>query len=165
MVENNLQPKEVMKQSSGVGLGNIQQRYALLTKRKFSIYKTENAFIAELPILTKQIKAVDMTISSDIDVHESNTFKYQRAQERVKKIKEFYGNLTAYLIIIPFLAFINYRTTGFGIPWIIFPVIGWGIGVVFHASEAFGYHPILGKNWEEKKIRQYMNKSRNKHHE
>ncbi len=165
IVENNLQPKEVIKQSSGVGLGNIQQRYALLTKRKFSVFKTEKAFIAELPILTKQIKAVDMTISSNINFHESDDFKYQMAQERVKKIKEFYGNLTAYIIIIPFLAFINYRTTGFGIPWIIFPVIGWGIGVAFHASEAFGYHPILGKNWEEKKIRQYMNESRRKHHE
>ncbi|MEW7278374.1 2TM domain-containing protein [Aquimarina sp. 2201CG1-2-11] len=165
IVENNLQPKEVIKQSSGVGLGNIQQRYALLTKRKFSVFKTEKAFIAELPILTKQIKAVDMTISSKINFHERDDFKYQMAQERVKKIKEFYGNLTAYIIIIPFLAFINYRTTGFGIPWIIFPVIGWGIGVAFHASEAFGYHPILGKNWEEKKIRQYMNESRRKDHE
>ena len=50
VVENNLQHKEVLQKSTGVGLGNVQQRYALLTKRKFSVYKTAESFIAELPI-------------------------------------------------------------------------------------------------------------------
>ncbi len=163
IVENNLQPKKVIKQSSGVGLGNIQQRYALLTKREFSVFKTESAFIAKLPLLTKQIKSSDMVISKHIEEDKEQT--YRRAKERVQKIKEFYGNLTAYIIIIPFLAFINYRTTGFRIPWVIFPLIGWGIGLIFHASEAYGYHPFLGKNWEEKKIKQYMSESKSKYHE
>ncbi|WP_108870162.1 2TM domain-containing protein [Aquimarina aquimarini] len=157
MVENNLQPKEVIKQSSGVGLGNIQQRYALLTKRKFSVYKTENTFIAALPILTKQVKAIDMTISQDIETIKK--LKYKRAKDQVKKIKDFYGSLLSYCIVIPFLVFINYKTTGFDLPWFLFPMIGWGIGLIFHASDAFNFH-ILGKDWEKKKIQKYMNNSK-----
>lgn len=163
IVENNLQPKEVVKHSSGVGLGNVQQRYGLLTKRKFSVYKTENAFIAELPILTKQIKSADMTISEHIE--HTKSIKYKRAKERVQKIKEFYGNLIAYILVIPGLAIVNYKTTGFDMPWVIFPIVGWGIGLIFHYSEAYGYHPILGKDWEEKKIRKYMNESKRRKHE
>merc|ERR1712000_658609 len=33
IIKNNLQPKKVMKESSGVGLKNIYQRYQLLTQR------------------------------------------------------------------------------------------------------------------------------------
>ncbi|HAI18590.1 MAG TPA: histidine kinase, partial [Xanthomarina gelatinilytica] len=37
IVENNLQIKQIVKKSSGVGLSNIMQRYQLLTKRKVII--------------------------------------------------------------------------------------------------------------------------------
>ena len=159
IVENNLQPKEIIKQSSGVGLVNVQQQYALLTKRKFSVYKTNHAFIAELPILTRQIKLENTTIPQDIE--EIKNLKYQRAKERVKKIKEFYGSLTAYCIVIPFLIFVNYKTNEFNFPWFFFPLAGWGIGLIFHASDAFGFH-ILGKDWEKKKIQKYMEESKRK---
>ncbi len=83
---------------------------------------------------------------------------YLRAKKRVEEIKGFYGNLTAYLIVIPFLAWINYITTDF--PWVIFPAVGWGLGVIVHGMEAFGYNPLLGKNWEERKIREFMSEDR-----
>jgi len=41
-----------------VGLANILQRYEMLTKRKFSVEKTKDQFIAKLPILTKKIVAI-----------------------------------------------------------------------------------------------------------
>jgi len=163
IVENNLQPKEVIKQSSGVGLGNVQQRYELLTKREFSVYKTETAFIAKLPILTKRITSIDMTTSQNIAI--TKDLKYKRAKNRVKKMKEFYGSLTAYCIVIPFLMFINYRTTGFNLPWFIFPMAGWGLGLIFHFGEAFDRHPIFGKDWEKKKIRKYMEESKRGNYE
>ncbi|MBQ4822390.1 2TM domain-containing protein [Aquimarina sp. MMG016] len=163
IVENNLQPKEVIKQSSGVGLGNVKQRYGLLTKREFSVFKTETAFIAKLPILTKRITSIDMTTSQNIEIVKD--LKYKRAKDRVKKMKEFYGSLTAYCIVIPFLIFINYRTTGFDLPWVIFPIAGWGLGLLFHYGEAFDRHPIFGKDWEKKKIRKYMNESNRRNYE
>ncbi|MET1259833.1 MAG: 2TM domain-containing protein [Flavobacteriaceae bacterium] len=81
-------------------------------------------------------------------------YRYQKAKEKVEAIKGFYGNLTAYAIVIPLLALLNYYTTSF--PWVIFPAIGWGIGVIAHGFGAFGYMPFLGKDWEERKIKEYM---------
>ncbi|MBL0684382.1 2TM domain-containing protein [Aquimarina mytili] len=166
IVENNLQPKEVIKQSSGVGLGNVQQRYALLTKRKFSVYKTNDAFIAELPILTRKIKFADIESPQTVDtIEQEKSIKYERAKEQVKKMKDFYSNLTAYCIVIPFLAFVNYQTNGFGFPWFLFAMGGWGIGIIFHYMEAFDHHPLLGKDWEKRKIKKYMTESKNKNYD
>lgn len=163
VVENNLQTKEVIKQSSGVGLGNVKQRYALLTKREFSVYKTEKSFIAKLPILTKKIKIMD--IAADKQIGTIKDLKYNRAKERVQKMKEFYGNLVSYCVVIPFLIFINYKTTGFDLPWVIFPITGWGIGLLFHYAEAFDHHPFFGKDWEKRKIQKYMQQSKRKDYE
>ena len=149
-VSNNLQEKQVVKKSSGVGLQNIQQRYELLSTRKMEIQKTATDFTVQLPMLTQKISVVE----TQEDFIEDK--RYQKAKERVENIKGFYGNLIAYCIVIPCLAFLNYKTTSF--PWIIFPVVGWGFGLLTHGMEAFGYHPIWGKRWEERKLRELMEK-------
>lgn len=81
--------------------------------------------------------------------------KYQNAKKRVEEIKGFYSNLITYLIVIPLLVYLNYKTTDF--PWAIFPAVGWGIGLLFHGICAFGFNPLLGRNWEERKIKELMN--------
>ncbi|WP_282056493.1 2TM domain-containing protein [Maribacter luteus] len=148
VVNNNLQEKQVVKKSSGVGLYNIHQRYGILTDREVEISKTQNEFKVKLPILTKQITIME---TQQTYIHDK---RYEKAKEHVEKLKGFYGNLAAYCIVIPCLAILNYNTTGF--PWIIFPTIGWGFGVAIHGMEVFGYNPLWGKSWEEKKLRQFM---------
>ena len=81
-------------------------------------------------------------------------YRYIKAKEKVGKIKSFYSSLLAYCIVIPILAYLNYRTTNF--PWVVFPAVGWGIGLVFLWMCAKGYNPIWGKDWEERKIQELM---------
>ncbi|EAR14542.1 2TM domain-containing protein [Robiginitalea biformata] len=150
VVSNNLQEKAVVKKSSGVGLRNIRQRYALLTDRQVEIARDDKTFRVSLPLLTRQVRRV----SRQEEYLEDK--RYLKAKERVEAIKNFYGNLTAYCIVIPFLAWLNLRSTDF--PWAIFPAVGWGFGVVMHGLEAFGYNPLWGKGWEERKIRELMEK-------
>ncbi len=81
--------------------------------------------------------------------------RYLRAKERVQELRGFYGNATAYLIVIPLLWFVNlYYTPGF--VWAIFPTLGWGIGLASHWLQVSGRHLLLGKNWERRKIQQFM---------
>ncbi|MEJ2163870.1 MAG: 2TM domain-containing protein [Robiginitalea sp.] len=80
--------------------------------------------------------------------------KYQRARRRVSCIKGFYNNLLSYLFVIPILVWINLRTTDF--LWVLFPALAWGFSLLMHGMKAFGYNPILGRNWEERKIRELM---------
>lgn len=150
VVANNLQPKKVVRKSSGVGLRNIHQRYYLLTDRRVTAEKTPAEFTVSIPVLTEKI-----TIMTKQETHISG-LRYSRAKEKVEALKGFYANVISYIIVIPFLAWLNYTTTDF--PWIIFPVAGWGIGIAIHAMEVYGYNPFLGKNWEARKIQEYMEK-------
>ncbi|MEO1013529.1 MAG: 2TM domain-containing protein, partial [Bacteroidota bacterium] len=135
-----------------VGLQNIRQRYGLLTDRQVQIDKSNRGFNVHLPMLTKRVSSL---VKQQEYVDEK---LYAKAKERVENLKSFYGNLLAYCIVIPGLAVLNYRTTDF--PWVIFPALGWGFGVVAHGMEAFGYNPLWGKKWEERKIRKYMEDDR-----
>jgi len=148
VVNNNLQEKQVVKKSSGVGLLNIQQRYGILTDRLVDIEKSVSDFSVGLPMLTRQISVMGKQKTYIEDK------RYKKAKERVEAVKGFYGNLISYCIVVPFLAYLNHRTTDF--PWVVFPLVFWGLGVVAHGMEAFGYNPIWGKRWEEKKMREFM---------
>ncbi len=150
VITNNLQEKQVVKKSSGVGLHNIKQRYGMLTDRQVVINKTASEFEVRLPILTKQIAFMETQEAYLEDK------RYQKAKERVEKIKGFFGNLVAYCLVIPLLAWLNWRTTHF--PWVVFPMLGWGFGLLMHGWEAYGNNPIWGRNWEAKKIRELMEK-------
>ncbi|MFC5045066.1 2TM domain-containing protein [Aquimarina hainanensis] len=81
---------------------------------------------------------------------------YDRAKERVEEIKKFYSNLFSYIVIIGFLAGLNYFQNQWRYAWFLWPAMGWGIGVVFHAIKAYRFNPVFNKEWEERKIRKYM---------
>ncbi|WBL27106.1 2TM domain-containing protein [Zunongwangia sp. HGR-M22] len=156
VVKNNLQPKEILRNGSGVGLANIKERYNLLTERTMEIIKTEDEFMVRLPLLTKKTNQKPIIKTENMKSLELENKDYLNAKEQVKKEKDFYGNLTSYCIIIPVLAVFNYLTTDFF--WVLFPALGWGLGLLFHGLSAFNYSPFLGRKWEERKIREIMNK-------
>ncbi len=81
-------------------------------------------------------------------------YKYKKAKEQVECIKSFYTHLMIYVIVMSALVYINYRTTSF--VWVLFPAVGWGIGLLSHGLKAFGYNLLLGKDWEERKIKEIM---------
>jgi len=82
--------------------------------------------------------------------------KYIRARERVEELKKFYGNLTSYVLVISGLALINYFTNHFAYAWFLWAAFGWGIGIVFHAIKTFDLNPFFGKQWEKRKLEQFM---------
>lgn len=86
--------------------------------------------------------------------------RYLKAKEQVKEIKDFYSHLIVYVCVIGFLAFINFKYSPEHI-WFYWPMLGWGIGLFFHGLKAYDV-TILGKNWEEKKIREFMEEDKKK---
>ncbi|WP_224489470.1 2TM domain-containing protein [Robertkochia flava] len=82
--------------------------------------------------------------------------RYQRAKDRVYELKKFYGNLTSYIFVVILLASINYFTNGFSYPWFLWVAGFWGLGLIFHAAKIYGFGLFFGKDWEDRKIRQFM---------
>ncbi len=85
---------------------------------------------------------------------------FLRAKQRVKDLKGFYTNVLVYCLVIPFLVYINYKTY-WEVKWFLFSAIGWGIGICFHGYRVFARNPIFGKQWEQRKIEQFMQEEKN----
>ncbi len=153
VIQNNLQKKEVLQDRKGVGLQNIVNRYGIITTRQVEVEQTEKYFTVRLPILTKQVAIMKTNYH---DIEESS---YYKAQKKVEEIKGFYGNLSSYVVIITGLAILNLITSPSHL-WFFYPAIGWGIGVVIHGVSVFNYMPFLNKDWEDKKVREIMEKEK-----
>lgn len=151
-VQNNINPKETLGKSTKVGLRNIADRYGLITSRNVEIQNNNKTFTVSLPLLTK-------TNNMSFNTNNLENSKYVKAVERVEKLKEFYQNLASYCLVIPFLVFINLKFVP-QFHWFWFPMFGWGIGLVFHYLEVNNYNLFLGKNWEEKKIKEMMDETK-----
>jgi len=93
--------------------------------------------------------------------------KYARAQKRVSEIKKFYKHLGTYLLInFLFIGRRIYRDITFGDSFLeAFTDINnysffflWGVFLILHAAKEFGFPNLFNKEWEERKIKEYMNK-------
>ncbi|WP_225034825.1 histidine kinase [Winogradskyella sp. SM1960] len=154
VVMNNLQPKQIVKKSSGVGLENIKQRYQLLSNKKVHINQREKDFAVAIPMLTKQVSIMTTVQKSQERLNDD----YVRARKRVEELKGFYYSLIAYVCVIPFLVFIWYKYSYMTIQWFWFPAFGWGLSLAFQAYRVFVDDGALGAKWEKRKIEEYMRK-------
>ncbi|WP_407557863.1 histidine kinase [Winogradskyella sp. 4-2091] len=158
VVMNNLQPKQIVKKSSGVGLENIKQRYSLLSNRKVHINQREKDFAVAIPMLTKQVSVMRTTQKSQARLNDD----YVKARKRVEELKAFYYSLISYVFVIPFLVFIWYTYSYYTIQWFWFPAFGWGLSLVFQAYRVFVDDGALGSGWEKRKIEEYMSRENQK---
>ncbi len=63
----------------------------------------------------------------------------QRAVHRLRKKAEFRSHLTSYVLVNAALVVIWALTSGAGSYfWPIWPILGWGVGIGFHAWETYG---------------------------
>ena len=83
--------------------------------------------------------------------------RYLKAKKRVEEIKGFYGNLVSYLVVNSFLIALNLVTSPNHL-WFYWPLGWWGLGVLFHGLKVFNYMPFFSKDWEERKIKEFMEK-------
>ena len=87
--------------------------------------------------------------------------RYLKAQKKAYEIKMFYENLFSYIGVNIILIIINLLTSPQYL-WFFWPLMGWGIGVIFHAISVFNYLPFLSKDWEERKLKVFIEEEKNK---
>lgn len=85
--------------------------------------------------------------------------RYHLAQKKVKEIKDFYQHLMVFIFVTIMLIVINLMTSPEYL-WFIWCILGWGVGVLFHGLKAFGVSPFFNKEWEERKIREFLEKEK-----
>ena len=65
-----------------------------------------------------------------------------RAVTQLKKRRDFHGHLLVYVLVNTFLVVIWAVVDAHGFFWPVFPIVGWGIGVVMNAWDVYSRPPI-----------------------
>ena len=94
----------------------------------------------------------------------SEQIRYEEAVKRVKKLKGFYTHAIVYVFINIFIFFLNVNNLNEGESYFqlknFFTAFFWGIGLLAHGLSTFLPYFILGKDWEERKIKELMEKEK-----
>lgn len=91
--------------------------------------------------------------------------KYQRAKKRVEDLKGYFIHLAVYILVNTFISFnkvlnnmddgetLRQALSDFGTYaiWLF-----WGIGLAVHTFKIFGKDLLFGKDWEERKIKEFL---------
>jgi hypothetical protein len=84
---------------------------------------------------------------------------YQQARERAEAIQGLYIHLLVYLVINACLFAINWFTTGGdGGWWFVWPLLGWGIGLLIHVLVVVA--PVFSSDWVDRKADRIMSNRR-----
>jgi len=90
--------------------------------------------------------------------------RIDRAKKRVKRIKGFYSHALVYIVINIMIIIINVQDLEPGESYFqyknFFTLFFWGIGLAVHGLSVFLPDFILGQNWEEKKIKEIMERDK-----
>lgn len=93
-------------------------------------------------------------LQGEVDVVHSNTENEQAeklALLKVRNLKSFYVHLLQYVVIITGLLILNLVKSPEKL-WVVWPALGWGIGILLHASRTFEWVPFFGAEWEKRQV-------------
>jgi 2TM domain len=85
--------------------------------------------------------------------------RYHRARRRARQIRAFYLHAAVFVAVNILLHVINFVAAS-KVYWAFWPLFGWGIGLLAHGVATFHWMPFVGKEWEERKIRELMDRDR-----
>jgi uncharacterized integral membrane protein len=95
---------------------------------------------------------------------EKEQLQYEAAQKRVKKLKGYYVHLLVYVLVNIFIFIINIKNIKPGesyFAWHYFTTLFfWGIGLAAHTFSVFVPQFVFGKEWEERKINEFLEKQK-----
>lgn len=102
---------------------------------------------------TQSIRASGEARAADPAAHEA---AYRRARRKVRLLRGWQIHALVYVCVIALLWLI-YATTGHArFPWPLPATLGWGLGLAIHGLVVWLATSRRGRDWEERKIREYM---------
>lgn len=85
---------------------------------------------------------------------------YLKAKRKVDSMIGFYWHLAVYVVINLFLIILIGVNAGFDNFGAYATAFFWGIGLFFHFLGVFGPDVFFGSNWEQRKIKELMEKDK-----
>lgn len=101
------------------------------------------------------VEVSQLSMETTMNEQAALTSKEEKALLYVRDIKAFYSHCIKYGIVISFLFVINLLKSPDHF-WVIWPALGWGIGLLFHGLNVFEVFNFLGPDWERQQVEKRM---------
>ena len=139
--------QEQLAELSGLSPRTIQR----LEKGQAASVESLKALAAVFEVDFNRLKEPDMTTAINPDIRADEAL----ALAHVRKVKSFYMHLAQYVVVIAALAVLNLVVS----PhywWVVWPALGWGIGIASHGLRVFDKVPFLNGDWERRQAEKYL---------
>ncbi len=143
--------QEQLSECSGLSIRTIQRIERGQKASVESLKSLAAVFEVDITDLTQETDMTHSTVPEINTEHVKLTQEEQSAIEYVKDIKDFYSHLWSYITCITFLTVINWFVSP-EYYWVIWPALGWGIGIISHALSTFEVVNLFSPEWEKKQI-------------
>ena len=104
-----------------------------------------------------EIEVADLTGETARPGEAQISLEEEEAILYVRDLKGFYSHLIKYAVVITFLFILNMLKSPDHL-WVIWPALGWGVGILFHGLNVFKVFNFLGTDWEKRQIEKRLNK-------
>ena len=139
--------QEQLADLSGLSVRTIQR----LERGQPASVESLKALGAVVEVDFATLKEPEMIATPTDDTHNDEML----ALAHVRKIKAFYIHLFQYVVVITFLLIVNLVTSRQYF-WVIWPALGWGLGLAFQALKTFDHIPIFTGDWERREVEKYL---------
>ena len=139
--------QEQLAELSGLSVRTVQR----LERGQTASVESLKALGAAFEIDFSDLKEPEMstTMSQNVSADEA------LALAHVRKLRGFYIHLAQYVVVIGFLAIVNLVTSR-NYVWVVWPALGWGIGILFHGLRVFDMVPFLNGEWERRQVEKQL---------
>lgn len=139
--------QEQLAQLSGLSVRTVQRIERGQNAGLESLKSLAAVFELDLNTLQEKSNMPDNSVNQQSNL----TIEEQEAIEYVRDIKGFYSHLFTYIVVIFGLFILNIMMTSNHL-WVIWPALGWGIGIVSHGLSVFEVFNFFSPDWERKQI-------------
>lgn len=98
-----------------------------------------------------EIDASDLAMEGTMTSEVQLTNEEEKAILYVRDLKGFYTHLVIYGVVMGALLLFNLLRRPDHL-WVVWPAVGWGIGVLFHGLNVFEVFNLFGPKWEQRQI-------------
>ena len=104
-----------------------------------------------------EIDASELTMEDTMTNEIQITAEEEKAILYVRDVKGFFTHLIIYCVVIAALLILNLLRRPDHL-WIVWPAVGWGIGLLFHGLNVFEVFNLFGPKWEKRQIEKRLKK-------
>lgn len=101
------------------------------------------------------VDAAELTMEDTMLCEAKMTAEEERAIMYVRDLKGFYSHLIVYCVVIAALVGFNLLRRPDHL-WVVWPAVGWGIGVLMHGLNVFEVFSLFGAKWENRQIKKRL---------